>query len=192
MYRVRADCNFVIARRCRFPEKGLERNEERSQGEGMGGQTAPCCRKSSDLVWYSHRRPDIEGKSNVGKGVCEALSLNHMGFILSNYAPCASDRSSGHFWMCDIFSPFWPIFMSRLACKHVKSKKHEKGNIVDSLSNVMRSFMSAAPMALSNPRCRLLQQRCQGQQHVHSFTVTAHTHTPIRSQRCRFMKSEVH
>ena len=144
MYRIRADCNFVIARRCRFPEKGLERNEERSQGEGMGGQTAPCCRKSSDLVWYSHRRPDIEGKSNVGKGVCEALSLNHMGFILSNYARALPIAARDTFGCATFSARFGPIFMSRLACKHVKSKKHEKGNIVDSLSNVMRSCMSAA------------------------------------------------
>ena len=52
-----------------------------------------------------------------------------MGFILSNYArvlPIAALDT----WMCDIFMParFGPIFMSRFACKHVKSKKHEKGN----------------------------------------------------------------
>ena len=48
--------------------------------------------------------------------------------------------------MCDIFMParFGPIFMSRFACNHVKSKKHGRENIVDSLMSAMRSFVSAA------------------------------------------------
>ena len=59
---------------------------------------------------------------------------------------CASDRSSGHFWMCDIFMPahFGPIFMSRFPCKHVKSKRPEKGCLADSMWRVVRSVMSAA------------------------------------------------
>ena len=86
-----------------------------------------------------------KGNPLWGREFVKRWSESH-GLYPVKLCSCASDRNSGHFWMCDIFMPahFGPIFMSRFACNHVKSKKRGREDLCDSLTNAMRSFVSAA------------------------------------------------